>query len=83
MITMQGSEWVEPVQRSPSKVGSYSPPPLEQLISAPLPPAAPLPQDDQISITSAATDAANRELTRLEAKVIVKSSSFGKDMAVW
>lgn len=65
----EGSEWVEPVQRSPSKVGSYSPPPLEQLISAPLPPAAPLPQDDQISITSAATDAANRELTRLEVKI--------------
>lgn len=59
------------MQRSPNKGGSYSPPPLEQLISAPLPPAAAL-LDDQVSITSAATDTASRELARLEAKVILK-----------
>lgn len=68
---VQGSEWVEPVQKSPNKGGSYSPPPLEQLISAPLPPAAAL-MDDQVSITSATTDAASKELVRLEAKVILK-----------
>ena len=72
MVIMQGSEWVEPVQRSSGKSGNYSPPPLEQLITSPLPPAPPIPQDDQMSITSAATDATHRELIRLEAKVIVK-----------
>lgn len=59
------------MQRSPNKGGSYSPPTLEQLISAPLPPPTAL-VDDQVSITSAATDTVSRELARLEAKVILK-----------
>ncbi|XP_069938947.1 GRIP and coiled-coil domain-containing protein 2-like isoform X1 [Cherax quadricarinatus] len=60
----EGSEWVEPVHRSPGKQRGYSPPPLEQLINSPL-----TSQDDNVSIASINTDATGKEMARLEAKL--------------
>ncbi|XP_068244172.1 GRIP and coiled-coil domain-containing protein 2-like [Palaemon carinicauda] len=66
----EGSEWVEPVHRSPSRPGGYSPPPLEQLINSPLPSNVGIsPQEDTISVASINTDATAKEIARLEAKL--------------
>lgn len=66
----EGSEWVEPVHRSPSRPGGYSPPPLEQLINSPLPSNVGIPpQEDTISIASINTEATAKEIARLEAKL--------------
>ncbi|XP_042209950.1 GRIP and coiled-coil domain-containing protein 2-like isoform X2 [Homarus americanus] len=66
----EGSEWVEPVHRSPGKPRGYSPPPLDQLINSPLPASVGLTsQDDNISIASLNTDATGKEIARLETKL--------------
>ncbi|KAG7153296.1 GRIP and coiled-coil domain-containing protein 2-like [Homarus americanus] len=67
---IDGSEWVEPVHRSPGKPRGYSPPPLDQLINSPLPASVGLTsQDDNISIASLNTDATGKEIARLETKL--------------
>lgn len=67
----QGSEWVEPVQGWGSKGGggSYSPPPLEQLINTPTPATPTSAQDDALSLTNTNTEVVGREVARLESKV--------------
>ncbi|KAK7020730.1 GRIP and coiled-coil domain-containing protein 2 [Halocaridina rubra] len=67
----EGSEWVEPaVHRSYGRPGGYSPPPLEQLISSPMPSNVGLAQqDDAVSVASINTDATSKEIARLEVKL--------------